>query len=282
MDSDNRYLSVWYKRNDASQIASIISRKSSARQREAVDGVCEYKLCPILKENADMLLYNTVWDIVTHPNFYDFFEDMDFLNSNILRNINDKRVKYFRPYLIYPSEELCTEYSAEEFNYPYIIAVYAEEDPIMGIDDDIYFSHYFVPEWDFTNQESEVVYRECSHNDDVSIPLICNTPQTLENAISDLLIYLESVPVDIGIWKERFIMTVEMLKTHANELHILHNAGLYDIDSLWPLLLQSDTDKKELRIIVRNMESELHRYVMMAVNLIDWKRGGFNNENALK
>ena len=67
---------------------------------------------------------------------------------------------------------------------------------------------------------------------------------------------------------------MEMMKTHANELHILHNVGLYDINVLWTLLYQSDSNKVELRKLIRDTERELHRYTMMVVNQIDWKYGG--------
>lgn len=288
MELDHKYLSVWYK-PDNSGGNSIISRRSSGRQHEVVSDDFDYKLYPILEDNVDMLLYHTVWDLIMHPDFYDFFNEVDILNSHVQSVISDNNVAFSRPYLLFPADDPCVIYSPKELSYPYIIGVFSEWGDIYAgeaglieeADGYPLFRNYYVPEWSFRNEDPEIVYREHERMDTVSMPKVCNSPEAFEQVVNDLLKFIESVAIDVGIWKERIMTVKEMLKNHTNELHILHNVGLYDINTLWALLYQPGNDNTELREIIRTTENELHRYAMMAVNLIDWEKGGFNKENAL-
>ena len=113
------------------------------------------------------------------------------------------------------------------------------------------------------------------------MPRFYNNSVELLNSISAVLEYLGTVYIDTDSWIERLRTAKSMLDTHANELHILHNAGLYDIDSLWTMLYRNNQDINTLRTIIRCYNHELLRYAMMSINLIDWKNGGINKDGYL-
>lgn len=285
MNTKEKYLTLWYESDKSQKDTSIISRHSSARQQDSVRGVCYYKLYPICEKDADMLLFHTIWDLVTHPDFYDFYEDADFINPHI--GFDD--VTWFRPYLFFPADEPCINYTEKELLFPYIIGAFSEYDDIYAgeaglIEDGDYypmFRNYFVPEWNLENGELDIIYRVYDRGREQEMPKVYDNSKELKKVISELLQYLILVTADVRTWRERLQMAQEMLRTHANELHILHNAGLYDIHTLWALLINKGYGDEKLRELSRRMERELHRYAMMAVNILDWQKGGIPSPNIL-
>ena len=283
---NKEYLTVWYGFDSASKGNSFITRRSSAQKREVISGVCDYRLYPILEKDADLLLFNTIWDIVMHPDFYDFYNSIDVINSSLQFEIKGCDIAYARPLLFFPTDIPRLRFSEKEFSYPYFVGVFYEMgDYYAGMaglveegDGCPMFRAYLVPQWDFTGDQPEIVYRENRSKYEEAISWAINSSNNLQKAVFNLLEYLDSVSVDVSDWKERLKMVLEMMKTHANELHILHNVGLYDINALWKMLYLSDQNKAELRKIIRTTERELHRYAMMVVNLIDWNNGGVTNK----
>jgi hypothetical protein len=286
MNIRKEYLTVWYGFDGSSKCNPYITRRSSAQKRKVISGVCDYRLYPILEKDADLLLFNTVWDIVMHSDFYDFYNSIDVINSSLHFDIKGCDIAYARPYLFFPADLPRLRFSEKEFTYPYFVGVFYEKGdysvPMAGLieegDGCPMFRAYLVPQWDFTGDQPEIVYRENRSKYVQSISWAINPSNTLQKAVFNLLEYLDRISVDVGDWKERLKTVLEMMKTHANELHILHNVGLYDINALWTLLYQSGHDHAELRKIIRDTERELHRYAMTVVNLIDWKNGGVVNE----
>ena len=282
MNIRKEYLTVWYGFDGSSKCNPYITRRSSAQKREVISGVCDYKLYPILEKDADWLLFNTIWDIVMHSDFYDFYNSIDVINSSLHFDIKGCDIAYARPFLFFPTDMPRLRFSEKEFSYPYFVGVfyergdyYAGEAGLIEEGDGCpLFRAYFVPQWDLSSDKPEVVYREYHSKYEESVSSAINSSNELQKAVFNLLEYLDSVSVDVGDWKERLKMVLEMMKTHANELHILHNVGLYDINTLWTLLYQFDSNKVELRKLIRDTERELHRYTMMVVNQIDWKYGG--------
>lgn len=288
MNIKKEYLTVWYGFDGPSN-KPYITRRSSAQKHKNISDVCDYQLYPILEKDADMLLFNTVWDIVIHSNFYNFYNDIDVINTSLKFEIKGCDIAYARPLLFFPKDMPRLKFSEKEFIYPYFVGVfyemgdyYAGEAGLIEDGDGCpLFRAYFVPQWDFTCDEPEVVYREYhSKYDEESISKAMIPSNSLQKAVCHLLEFLDDVSVDVGNWKERLTITLEMIKTHANELHILHNVGLYDINALWTLLYQSNQNKVELRRLIRETERELHRYAMMVVNQIDWNYGGVLDEKS--
>ena len=286
-DNNDRFLKLWYEQDNARLKASVHQRHSSAQQPEVFQSDCNYRLFPIREKDADMLLFNAVWDIVMNPDFYDFYDNVEIVLSNpSIHNLNYD-ITWYRPYLLFPADEPNVDYTEKELMRPYLIAafseigeIYAGEGGLVDEGDDVpYFRNYYVPEWSFANGAQEVIYREYSRGKESVMPRFYNNSVEMLNSISAVLEYLGTVYIDTDSWIERLRTAKSMLDTHANELHILHNAGLYDIDSLWTMLYRNNQDVNTLRTIIRCYNHELHRYAMMSVNLIDWKKGGKTNES---
>ena len=288
-DNSDRLLPLWYEQENTKLKASIHQRHSSAQQPDAFQSVCNYRLFPIKEQNADMLLFNAVWDIVMNPDFYDFYDNVEIVLSNpSIHNLNYD-ITWYRPYLLFPADEPNVDYTEKELMRPYLIAafseigeIYAGEGGLVDEGDDVpYFRNYYVPEWSFANGAQEVIYREYSRGKESVMPRFYNNSVDMSNSISVVLEYLGTVYMDTDSWRERLRTAKRMIDTHANELHILHNAGLYDIDSLWTMLYRNNQDINKLRTIMRRYNHELHRYAMMSINLINWKNGGINMDGIM-
>ena len=286
MSTNDEQLPLWYQSSKLRE-DFVIGRPSSLRiQRISLQDGFEYQLFPIYEKDADMLLFNTVWDIVMHPDFYDFYNDSNIINDKIYFNDD---IVWHRPYLLFPSDAPCMEYVDKERNHPYIVGVFSEyldtEYPIMGFDDeDEYpmFRAYLIPEWNVQQGELDVVYRMHQRDREERMPMMTDNTQELINVLGDLVRYIKSINIDTMGWIDRLETSLTMLKIDTNELFILHNAGLYDINSLWKLLENSGGYGEEIYNLCRKVESELHRFAMMIVNLVDWKKGGIDNTKILK
>ena len=281
MSTNDKLLPLWYQSNTLRE-EFVIGRPSSLRNRyDSLQGVFEYQLFPIYEKDADMLLFNTVWDLVMHPDFYKFYDDSNIINEAITFS-ND--VVFHRPYLLFPSDDPRTNYEGNELEYPYIVGVFSENlntgYPLMGFEEgDEYpmFRLYLTPEWYDQHGESDVVYRMHHRSREDRMPLMINNAKELKNVLGDLIRYLKSVNFDTKDWINRLQTSLKMLNTDTNELFILHNAGLYDIQSLWALLMKSGSSGEEVSKLYRKVECELHRFAMMIVNLMDWKKGGMDS-----
>lgn len=286
MTTNDRQLPLWYQSNKLRE-TSVISHPASLRhQHNSLQGVSECQLFPIYEKDADMLLFNTVWDIVMHPNFGDFYNESDIINKKITFC---EYIVWHRPYLLFPSDDPYTKYIEKELNLPYIIGVFSEyldtENPMTGLmeEGDVYpmFRTYLTPEWNEQQGESEVVYRMCHRNKEEGIPLMIDNTKELKNVLCDLIVFLKSVKADTKYWIDRLQTSLTMLSTDTNELFILHNAGLYDIQSLWKLLAEAGICGEQIYKLCRKTECELHRFAMMIVNLVEWKKGGIVNKKLM-
>lgn len=96
-----------------------------------------------------------------------------------------------------------------------------------------------------------------------------NTPQLIE-AIDQLLPVLQETAPTTSRWAERLATTRDMLNALANELHILHNGGLYDWHVLERLLSEANDDIFYWHPLLSEYVRQLKRFAMYAVRL-DWK-----------
>jgi len=141
-------------------------------------------------------------------------------------------------------------------------------------DDELYIKACNVAQWDVRDGYPDVKYYAMSGFYVDATPGFRNNHIELKKAIAEVLKYIETRRADVGEWKERLQVSLNMLETGANELHILHNAGLYDIDALWTLLLRGRTSDVHLQRVSMEMTSQLHHYAMWVINRIDWHKGG--------
>lgn len=227
-------------------------------------------LFPINERDADMLLFNTVWDLVKHPDFCDFCKDTCIIGKEISFGSN---VLWSRPLLLFPSDGPCMDYVEKELIYPYIIGAFSQyldtEYPMIGLeegDDYPMFRMYFTPEWKYAHGTLDIAYREHCRDREEPMPQMVDNTMALKSALEELLRYLNAVIADTGNWKERLLSSLTMLNDPADGLLILHSAGLYDIQSLWDLLIRAGHGGTRLSQLGRRVEQELHRYAMLMVN----------------
>lgn len=288
MDTDDNNLPLWYEHGDASNGTLFLGRKSSACQSEVYQDVCDYQLFPICRRDADILLFNTVWDLVMYPDFKDFHDNTDIRNSNVQFTDHSGEIKWYRPCLLFPADQPYTDFTEEELRHHFMVGACSwkchayGESGIYEEDTNPQFRVYYTPEWDFSKVGWDIVYRENVRRIESDMPSFVKNTKELEYVICQLLQFFEDNNIsEINNWKERLRCALLMLKTHANELHILHNAGLYDIDTLWTQLIQMGYHGEELNVMSSKMNRELHRFAMFSVNLIDWKLGDLDTSRII-
>ena len=250
-------LKTWYENGSSSPDTYFVSRHSSGRTAEPLHGVCDYELYPLRKSDVDMLLYNMVWDFIM-----------------------DRKASWTYPYLLFPADVGDDSMvSASILKYPYLIADYDEEPVCAGeggvIDDseEAYIKTCYTAEWNLSGGQPEVTYRKKKNFYENERPLMWDNTPGLKKAISDVLAVIETQHADVGDWKARLQLSLNMLETKANELHILHNAGLYDLDALWTMLLNGGHAGVQLFHVSTTMTCQLHRYAMRMISLVNWMEG---------
>lgn len=103
----------------------------------------------------------------------------------------------------------------------------------------------------------------------------CNAPQMMQ-AIDRLLPLVREAALKKGEWQERLQVTRSMLGERVNELHILHNGGLYDYHVLEQLLSESGLDGGRWHEPFRDYVAQLKEFAMYAASL------GWNDYGSLE
>ena len=285
MDTNNdRLLSPWYEYGCPEEGTVFIARHSSACQYDAFEGVCEYQLYPILKKDADLLLYQLIKDLVMHPDFKEYLNTINLSGSSINFNYHEgEHEEWSRPYLLFPADDRITTYYKEELQWPYIVGASSMYYHAYGesglIDEDEYplFRVYYIVKWDYYPEGSIVKYVEYFRRGEYRMSKMENNVAALNSAIRSVLEIIPENEANLVSWRNRLKSSMEMIKTHANELHILHQAGLYDLQGLWNIMREDKIDDEQFEWVRKKLETELHRYAMLVVNLIDWKMTGFDS-----
>lgn len=270
MMKNYKYLPMWYDADSSTKIG----RHTSARRHKEELPTYDYRLCPICEEDADMLLFNTVWDIVTHSFFHTFYEDAIILDGKT--DIHRDDCNWSKPYLLFPADCPNVKWQEQEMELPFLVGSFhisgflAGEGGFVEDDDYYHFDTYYTPEWSYANGEPEIAYREHSRQTDDPMPCVDYDGVTMLPVVNEMIEFLASVGHSVEIWSQRFKTVKGMLAARSNELHILHQAGLYDIGSLWGLLQNIGNNESIVMPLRRRIERELHRYAMMTVNTLHW------------
>lgn len=229
----------------------------------------KYPLFPIRRADADMLLYNCVWDVAIASDYGNFFSTVTTPNFR-LKDVKLEDVSFL---LIFPGDDPSNSYSPPILGMPYYVGVYGVYYGPFDLEEDYLPSLYycFRPEWALDGS-GDVNYINIGGSDN-GLPSNPDNTAELQQAIRLLLDFLHDHPADTGSWVERLNLTLQMLAERANPFHILHNAGLYDIDALWTLLLDAGLAGQELLKVSTGMTRQLHRYAMRVVNVDNPQRG---------
>ena len=283
MDESDVILKLWYAQGSPEDGNYFVARHSSARQTDAYKDVCDYQLHPILEKDCDLLLFQLVKDLVLHPDFKDFLNAINLDGSSINFNYkNGEREEWFRPYLLFPADDRINTYYQEELKWPYMVGASSMcyhtygESGIVEEDDHPLFWVYYTVRWDNCLEGSVVKYVEFFRRAKFGMSGMEDNTTQLQSVLCDVLDLMSDDITSLVSWKQRFTSALKMLVTHANELHILHQAGLYDIKALKAILRQEGMEGGQLDILVDKVIQELHRYAMLVVNLIDWQMTGFD------
>ena len=96
-----------------------------------------------------------------------------------------------------------------------------------------------------------------------------NTPQ-FRQALSNMMEILWKAGIRATDWLERIKTAHQMLEEHVNELHILHNAGLYDFHVLKRILASSFLEEKTWKSQYNIYVGSLKIFAMHAANNLSW------------
>lgn len=223
----------------------------------------KYPLFPIRRADADMLLFHCVWDVAVTKDYVDFVNSVTTHNF-LLKTVNMEDISLL---LVFPGDDPTNSYVPPILGMPYFVGIYGVSYGPFDLEEDdvpsLYYS--FSPEWAFDGS-GDVVYNNIG-GDDCIIPDLKDNRAELKQAIRLLLDFLRDHPADTGSWMERLNLSLQMIEEGGNPFHILHNAGLYDIDALWTLLMQAGLAGQELLMVSTRMTTQLHRYAMRVVNV---------------
>lgn len=241
----------------------------------------DYTLYPIKKTEVDWPLYYMVSHFLKVRYELDEVKGDDVGNAQMFQSIDDDASKEERSceyYLVFPFDELTVSYNeailAQEAIILKVFSTIEELDP-QYIGDEEHFTYEEVP-MEYFHFEGGGKRMELKHfyTDVLSqFPNCVYNGDAFLEAINGLLVFLQDKQLTELPWYSRLQTVVAMLDGNANELHILHNAGLFDHKTLWPLLENLGIPKAEIEKVKEPYLTQLHRYAMYVLNELDWDRG---------
>ena len=255
----------------------------------------DYKLYPIPLADINRPVYYMVKSYMMHKISADV--PTDELEEEWCRLKVDTK---YGDYLVFPSEDLSQQYDSETLQHEvviiknhsvtrtYVNGVLQEEpvrnDPFDDLFDDDdeepdkietvfepHETHYYI---DIDPDTHE--YRLQTASDAFPIepaPWVINNTDALRQAINTLLPVIHEAHLSEGMWEERLQTTAEMIDARVNELHILHNGGLYDNHVLGNLLRRSSLSGSRWKQPFCNYVSQLKIFTMHTAKL-SWDQYG--------
>lgn len=236
----------------------------------------EYTLYPIRKSDVDWPLYH----LVSH--FLKIKYDLDSIIRDkapdfkcIYNDVQQEKRDYVY-HFIFPREDLSVPYNEAILEQEYVILKcffpIEEPDP-RWIGDDENFTYEEVPMEYFHYDESGSVLRHFLTDDPTEFPDLLYVDPDFSAAVNELLDFLRDKQLTDLAWYPRLQTVANMLEDNANELHILHNAGLYDHKTLWSAMKSHCVSQIEIEKLQNRYLPLLKQYAMFALNEIDWEYG---------
>lgn len=253
-----------------------------------------YKLYPLQFEYVDWKVYYSIKMFMSvffskmgrKPLDDDEYERNNIIVSDRLkcrfgskwRNSNDRSDSF---YLIFPNEDLSVSYEYDALCQEVIILWhsserlcqngYIDEDECTYDEKNEYF--YYVV------SENRLVLRHEIGDWEWRNPQILNCKKTFIEAMTVLLHFMRDKNLQEELWYVRLNDSLSMLqKDNVNEMHILHNSGLYDMDGLWAMFHEKGIDHEQMQHIRIAFIQELRRYAMYVINMINWVNGGLRSD----
>ena len=247
----------------------------------------KYTLYSVRKEDVDIALYRLVETLMACK--YGTAVSDKFDTASVVMAQQLKEGSYgtnYHHFLVFPSEDLTVEYSLEMLQQEAVILkVGQREQTVPGnpfLDDDDEVVVYVDLPTMFSYVEQNVgtctLRQETCRLPFVTPKFFYNGPQ-FAFTLGQLIHFLAKNGMAQHPWHERLTMARQMLDADANELHILHNAGLFDHKTLWPFLKKQGISAGEVDSIAQQYVSQLKIYAMFVINKFNWSKGNLVYEN---
>ncbi|MBP5547334.1 MAG: hypothetical protein J6X58_00395 [Bacteroidales bacterium] len=250
----------------------------------------EYTLFPIKKSDVDWPLYLMV------SCFLKYEENIEAIPCNNLFQAfqsdkdNEDDTKFYY-YFVFPQEDLTVSYEEEMLAHEYLIIKryfpieHVNGEPFISPDDecvrpeDLWFEYIPAEYYYWSGSDSNMKIQHAVSQIVDDKPCFPFNGDDFVGALNDVLVFLQDRNMTETPWFERLQMVKRMFDGNANELHILHNAGLFDHASLWQWMKDKGIPQVDIDKIKNRYVSELKKMTMFVLNEIDFNYGTVIDEH---
>lgn len=236
----------------------------------------EYTLFPIKKNDVDWPLYRMVTCFLKYR-----YGINEIPYDDLFESLCDDKKREHREieYLfVFPSEELTLAYTEDILDQDAIILKYFFpidwSDVYLDSDGDDDSMIEIVPmEYFYQEGNGSLELQHAQTEIPSKMPCIRYNGDSFMVALGRVLAFLHDRNLTATPWFERLQTVKLMFEGQANELHILHNAGLFDHATLWSWLNDQGISRDDVEVIKALYVSELKKYAMFVLNELDWDTG---------
>lgn len=165
----------------------------------------------------------------------------------------------------------CTIKHKDDSDVPYEAYLFGDEEKYIKTSYEPHEEHYYIDINPDTNNYWVVKEKDTF---EWCIPEFFDNTVQFRRALEKICGLLMDMETDGGNWTSRLKTTIKMLDNRVNELHILHNAGLYDFHILERNLVNYCLDESRWRFAFNDYVSQLKVFAMYALNNLGWSMHG--------
>ena len=241
----------------------------------------DYTLYPIKKTDVNWPLYYLVSHFLKLRYELDEVCGSDVENAQLFQSIDDDAKNEERKYqyeFVFPFDDLTLSYNEAMLGQEAMIlkCFFDIEHPdaqYIGDDEHFWYENVPMEYFHFVGSGSSIALKHFHTDLPSHFPNCAYNGDAFLKAINGLLAFLRERQLTELPWYSRLQTVVKMLNGNANELHIIHNAGLFDHHVLWPQLEELGVPKAEIEKVKEPYLMQLHRYAMFVLNELNWQWG---------
>ena len=195
----------------------------------------------------------------------------------------------FGDYLVFPSADLSVSYDCETLKREVIILkncsiihkdytdvpreayLFGKEDSYAKTTYEPHEEYYYI---DIDPVTNEYVARKEIDTFEWKVPTFFNNTVQFKRALKEMIATMDKVGLKDGYWSDRLQSAINMLEAKVNELHILHNAGLYDFNILERILANTCRDELLWRSAFDDYIFQVKVFAMYVLNNMNWGMNG--------
>ena len=242
-----------------------------------------HTLFPIEKAVVDWPLYCMVSGFVKYKYGIDKIEYSDIFES--VKKDKEEEDRKYSYYFVFPSEDYTCNYNEEMLGHEYLILKYIDPEEHVNGEPFVSPDDSFVTEDDLWYEDVPMEYfcfpegkpmQKLVHNKTQALsrrPVFPYNGDLFFDAVQEVRSCMDKNHLTELTWFARLRGVKQMLNDDINELHILHNAGLYDHNTLWSCLKENGIHQDDIDKLKDNYVSQLKKYAMFVLNRLDWKYG---------